>query len=236
MLTGRYFKRGAARILSLGNRDSNLDFLRNLIIEHIWIIKADRRSDSAQLSLFLGARLSRHAHTVTSTYVPWTQLSMMQHIATLGTRRNLMAPSSAIPYLGILNSEQAVMTSRQPPLNAHLIQVLRSILHILGRLIHKKRTRVGSRPHAAFISPLPVTQQVAERGSSGKRRSKSHCEIQTVASQRPTCPLVKPAIKRLFPLFRHHTQFAARFRPSLWSNLFPTPDWGGRGTLGCRPF
>lgn len=64
-----------------------------------------------------------------------------------------------------------------------------------------ERTRVGSRPHAAFISPLPVTQQVAERGSSRKQRSKSHGEIQTVASQRPACPLVKPAIKRLF---RHH--------------------------------
>lgn len=55
--------------------------------------------------------------------------------------------------------------SRQLPLNFNLIQVLNSILHILGRLIHafaQKRTRVGSRLDAAFISPLKVTQQVRE--------------------------------------------------------------------------
>lgn len=68
----------------------------------------------------------------------------------------------------IINSEQTVMTSeksRQPPLNVNLIQVLYFILHILGRLIHafaQKRTRVGSRPRAAFISSLKVTQQVWE--------------------------------------------------------------------------
>lgn len=103
------------------------------------------------------------------------------------------------------------MTSEKPRqllLNVNLIQVLNSILHIPGRLIHvfaqkKKRTRVGSRPHAAFISLLKVTQQVRGGGLQNAALPGSRDAKFIVKSKylyHKACPLVKCAIKRLFRL------------------------------------
>lgn len=100
--------------------------------------------------------------------------------------------------------------SRQLLLNVNLIQVLNSILHIPGRLIHvfaQKKNK--SRQSAARRFHLPAESDSAGLGGGG-----ACCRIQLFQGTEmqnafivkskywchKACPLVKCAIKRLFRL------------------------------------
>lgn len=96
--------------------------------------------------------------------------------------------------------------SRQLLLNVNLIQVLNSILHIPGRLIHvfaQKKNK--SRQSAAHHFHLPAESDSAGSGGGlqnpalpGSRDAKFIVKSKYLYHK--ACPLVKCAIKRLFRL------------------------------------